>query len=95
VEFLAATVLPLSSEAPLMVYVHSYQQFAGPALVATAGDYLGACTSSLGRLGRVTGSRMMLQTSSAIFLAPTYRRLTSSQLTFRMKASTYFAAADP
>ncbi|MFL6337225.1 MAG: hypothetical protein ACJ754_28330 [Pyrinomonadaceae bacterium] len=70
-EFLAATVLPLSSEAPLVVYVHSYQQFAGPALVAPAGNYLGACTSSLGRLGRVAVSRMMLQTSSAIFLAPT------------------------
>jgi membrane protein YqaA with SNARE-associated domain len=34
VEFLAATVLPLSSEAPLVVYVHSYQQFAAPMLRA-------------------------------------------------------------
>src|SRR5918993_3842088 len=36
-----------------------------------------------------------LQTSAAIFRAPTKRRLTSSQLTFAMKASTYFAAAEP
>lgn len=43
--FLAATVLPLGSEAPLLVYVRSYQHFAVPVLVATAGNYLGACTT--------------------------------------------------
>ena len=43
--FLAATVLPLSSEAPLVVYVRSYGQFTLPVLVATAGNYLGACTT--------------------------------------------------
>lgn len=43
--FLAATVLPLSSEAPLVVYVRSYGQFAVPVLVATLGNYLGACTT--------------------------------------------------
>lgn len=43
--FLAATVLPLSSEAPLVVYVRSYGQVAIPVLVATAGNYLGACTT--------------------------------------------------
>ena len=43
--FLAATVLPLSSEAPLVVYVRSYQQVSIPVLVATVGNYLGACTT--------------------------------------------------
>lgn len=43
--FLAATLLPLSSEAPLAVYVHSYQQIVIPVLVATAGNYLGSCTT--------------------------------------------------
>lgn len=43
--FLAATLLPLSSEAPLAVYVRSYQQIAIPVLVATAGNYLGSCTT--------------------------------------------------
>lgn len=43
--FLAATVLPLSSEAPLAVCVRSYEQVALPVLVATAGNYLGACTT--------------------------------------------------
>ncbi len=43
--FLAATVLPLSSEAPLVVYVRSYHQLPIPVLVATAGNYLGACTT--------------------------------------------------
>lgn len=43
--FLAATVLPLSSEAPLVLYVRSYGQFTLPVLVATVGNYLGACTT--------------------------------------------------
>ena len=43
--FLAATVLPLSSEVPLVVYVRSYEQLAVPVLVATAGNYLGSCTT--------------------------------------------------
>jgi membrane protein YqaA with SNARE-associated domain len=43
--FLAATILPLGSEAPLVVYVRSYGQLAVPVLVATAGNYLGACTT--------------------------------------------------
>jgi membrane protein YqaA with SNARE-associated domain len=43
--FLAATMLPLSSEVPLVVYVRSYQQFFVPVVVATAGNYLGACTT--------------------------------------------------
>ncbi len=43
--FLAATVLPLSSEAPLLVYVRSYEQVMIPVIVATLGNYLGACTT--------------------------------------------------
>ncbi|MBC7909296.1 MAG: DedA family protein [Pyrinomonadaceae bacterium] len=43
--FLAATVLPLSSEAPLIVYVRSYHQITIPVLVATVGNYFGACTT--------------------------------------------------
>lgn len=43
--FLAATILPLSSEAALLVYIGSYEQVGVPVLVATAGNYLGACTT--------------------------------------------------
>ena len=43
--FLAATVLPLSSEAPLAVMVRSEGRIVLPVLVATAGNYLGACTT--------------------------------------------------
>ena len=43
--FLAATLLPLSSEVPLVVYVRSYDQLLVPVLIATAGNYLGACTT--------------------------------------------------
>ncbi len=43
--FLAATVLPLSSEIPLVAYVQSYEQITAPVIVATLGNYLGACTT--------------------------------------------------
>ncbi len=43
--FLAATVLPLSSEVPLIVYVRSYDQFLLPVAVATIGNFLGSCTT--------------------------------------------------
>ncbi len=43
--FLAATVLPLSSEVPLVVYVRSYNQLLLPVAVATVGNYLGSCTT--------------------------------------------------
>jgi membrane protein YqaA with SNARE-associated domain len=56
--FLAATLLPLGSEAPLVVYVRSYGQVAVPVLVATAGNYLGACTTYwLGRRAAQTLGR--------------------------------------
>jgi membrane protein YqaA with SNARE-associated domain len=43
--FLAATVLPLSSEVPLAVLVRTHQHLVAPVLVATLGNYLGACTT--------------------------------------------------
>ncbi len=43
--FLAATLLPLSSEAPLALLVRSHNQIVLPVLVATLGNYLGACTA--------------------------------------------------
>lgn len=43
--FGAATVLPLSSEAALAALVGMEQQLVMPVLVATAGNYGGACTT--------------------------------------------------
>lgn len=43
--FLAATVLPLGSEAALAALVHSRGQFLAPVLAATVGNVLGACTT--------------------------------------------------
>lgn len=43
--FLAATVLPLGSEVPLVVYVRGYNQIALPVVIATTGNYLGSCTT--------------------------------------------------
>ncbi|HUF16977.1 MAG TPA: YqaA family protein [Thermoanaerobaculia bacterium] len=45
--FLAATILPLGSEPALVGVVRQYDQFMTPVLVATAGNYLGACTTWL------------------------------------------------
>jgi membrane protein YqaA with SNARE-associated domain len=43
--FLAATILPLGSEAVLVVMVLRGSSIAAAVLVATAGNYLGACTT--------------------------------------------------
>ena len=43
--FLAATVLPLSSEIPLVAYVRNYNQLVVPVIAATIGNYLGSCTT--------------------------------------------------
>jgi membrane protein YqaA with SNARE-associated domain len=43
--FLAATVLPLASEPLLVALVRNGAGIGGPVLVATAGNYLGACTT--------------------------------------------------
>jgi membrane protein YqaA with SNARE-associated domain len=43
--FAAATILPLSSEIPLALAVRRSGTWALPVVVATAGNYLGACTT--------------------------------------------------
>ena len=43
--FAASTVLPLSSEVPLIVTVRRTDGWLIPVAVATAGNYLGACTT--------------------------------------------------
>jgi membrane protein YqaA with SNARE-associated domain len=43
--FLSATVLPLSSEAPLALLVSAEKQILLPVVVATVGNYLGASTT--------------------------------------------------
>lgn len=43
--FLAATVLPFASEASLATVVYTQRQIVLPIAVATAGNYLGACTT--------------------------------------------------
>jgi membrane protein YqaA with SNARE-associated domain len=43
--FLAATLLPVPSEVPLTLLVRSDQQVLWPVLTATAGNFLGACTT--------------------------------------------------
>jgi membrane protein YqaA with SNARE-associated domain len=45
--FLAATILPFPSEVPLAVVVRNRHEFLIPVLVATAGNFLGACTTYL------------------------------------------------
>lgn len=43
--FAAATVLPLASEVPLALLVRAHGTLWLPVVVATAGNYLGACTT--------------------------------------------------
>lgn len=48
--FLAATVLPLGSEPAVVVLIRDGRSFGGVVAVATAGNFLGACTTyALGR----------------------------------------------
>lgn len=54
--FLAATVLPLASEPMLVALVVTRGDMAMPVLVATAGNYLGACTTY--GLARVAATRI-------------------------------------
>jgi membrane protein YqaA with SNARE-associated domain len=54
--FLAATVLPFASELPLAILVARTGELTWPITVATAGNYLGACTTYL--LARAAGSRI-------------------------------------
>jgi len=43
--FLASTILPLGSEPALVAIVHRRDAIALPVTIATAGNYLGACTT--------------------------------------------------
>ena len=43
--FAAATILPLSSEVPLALAVHRSGSWFIPVAIATAGNFLGACTT--------------------------------------------------
>ena len=54
--FAAATILPLASEVPLVLIVRREQVFALPVLVATSGNYLGACTTFF--LARAAAARL-------------------------------------
>jgi membrane protein YqaA with SNARE-associated domain len=54
--FLAATILPLASEPMLIALVRLRESMALPVLVATAGNYLGACTTYL--LARAAARRL-------------------------------------
>jgi membrane protein YqaA with SNARE-associated domain len=54
--FAAATILPLASEVPLVLLVERSSTFAAPVLVATIGNYLGACTTYV--LARAAAARL-------------------------------------
>ena len=43
--FLAATILPLASEVPLAILVRKHEAIGMLVVVATAGNFLGACTT--------------------------------------------------
>ena len=60
--FAAATVLPLSSEIPLVVSVRQGGGWAAPVVVATAGNFLGACTTYW--LARLAVTRLVSHPSS-------------------------------
>ena len=72
--FLAATILPLASEVPLVLLVRRHEQFAMLVTVATAGNFLGACTTYL--MARATLPRLLHQekprTRRAILLLQRY-----------------------
>src|SRR5688572_2118831 len=59
--FAAATVLPLSSEVPLAVAIRHDADWKLAVLVATAGNYFGACTTFL--LARAAAARFAADTS--------------------------------
>jgi membrane protein YqaA with SNARE-associated domain len=61
--FLAATILPLASELPLVLVVRSTGDVAWPVVVATAGNYLGACTTYA--LARAAARRFAPSTGAA------------------------------
>jgi membrane protein YqaA with SNARE-associated domain len=54
--FAAATVLPLSSEVPLALAINQTRDWIAPVIVATLGNYLGACTTFY--LARAAAARL-------------------------------------
>jgi membrane protein YqaA with SNARE-associated domain len=58
--FLAATILPFASEVPLAILVRKHESIGMLVIVATAGNFLGACTTYL--LARATVPRLLDQT---------------------------------
>lgn len=56
--FAAATVLPLSSEVPLALAVNQTGGWIAPVLIATLGNYLGACTTFY--LARAAAARLQV-----------------------------------
>ena len=74
--FLAATLLPLPSEVPLGFLVRSEQRVLWPVLVATAGNYLGACTTYW--VGRAAASAI-----DARRVVPSARRTRAAALVSR------------
>jgi membrane protein YqaA with SNARE-associated domain len=66
--FLAATVLPFASEASLATVVYTQRQLILPIIVATAGNYLGACTTYW------IGSRVTRRIGRNRELTPTQKR---------------------
>ena len=73
--FLAATVLPLGSEVALAALVRAEGRVWAPVLVATAGNYLGACTTYwLGRraAGALGGGRETFREGRAARLLARY-----------------------
>ena len=61
--FAAATILPLSSEVPLAAIVRSQNTWIIPVAVATAGNYLGACTTYV--LARFVRDRVASSTTGS------------------------------
>ena len=57
--FLAATILPLASEVPLALLVRKHEAIGLLVIVATAGNFSGACTTYL--LARATVPRLLDQ----------------------------------
>ena len=55
--FLAATILPFASEVPLAILVRKHESVGILVLVATAGNFLGACTTYF--LARATLPRLL------------------------------------
>ena len=70
--FLAATVLPAASEVPLALLVRRDEALLVPVLVATLGNYLGACTTYA--VARTASARVAPRTPGASRAARWFQR---------------------